>query len=109
MANRLFIDDLRDPPGNGIWTVVRTSAAAIEHLESEGCPSLISFDHDLGGDDTAMAVVHFLIGQDLDEPGFIPPMFDFVVHSANPIGAENIEKTLRRYLEHRAEEAARRP
>ncbi len=98
MSASLFIDDLREPP-EGAWDVVRTSDEAIAFLEANGCPDLISFDHDLGGDDTAMRVVRWLIERDLDAPGFIPAGFAFRVHSANPIGAENIRSALGRYLD----------
>ncbi|KUY59449.1 hypothetical protein WS45_08340 [Burkholderia sp. RF2-non_BP3] len=86
---KLFLDDLRAAPGPG-WTVVRSSAEAI--------------DHDLGGDDTAMVVVRWLIERDLDQGGqFIPPEFRFQVHSANPVGRENIAGLLGGYLRQRSE------
>lgn len=50
----LFIDDIRKPPP-GDWVVCRSSEAALESVRSRGMPTFISFDHDLGGDDTAMA------------------------------------------------------
>lgn len=59
----------------------------------------ISFDHDLGGDDTAMVVVKRLIELDMDaDGGFIPRDFTFRVHSANPVGSENIRMLLAQYL-----------
>ncbi|MDB5781272.1 cyclic-phosphate processing receiver domain-containing protein [Caballeronia mineralivorans] len=99
---RLFIDDLRDPVLSS-WTIARASAEAITLLETRGCPCEISFDHDLGGDDTAMAVVKRLIEMDLNAGGrFIPDDFAFSVHSANPVGRENIAGLLNAYLRHRA-------
>lgn len=98
---RLFIDDLREPVLTS-WVIARTSAEAITLLETRGCPYQISFDHDLGGDDTAMAVVKRLIEMDLNAGGcFIPSNFAFSVHSANPVGKENIAGLLNSYLEHR--------
>lgn len=100
-AYRLFIDDIRDPV-EPRWVVVRTSAEAIACLEEWGCPCEISFDHDLGDDDTAMVVVKRLIDLDLDGGGrFIPADFSFSVHSANPVGRQNIVGLLRSYLSHR--------
>lgn len=96
---RLFIDDLRDPP-EGEWTVVRSTAEAIA-LCRDGVPEFISFDHDLGGDDRAFDFVKWMIDQDLDRPGFIPATFDYTIHSANPIGADNIQALLDRYLAYR--------
>lgn len=100
-AYRLFIDDIRDPVEPG-WVVARTSAEAIASLEHQGCPSEISFDHDLGGDDTAMVVARRLVDLDLDAGGaFIPADFVFSVHSANPVGRQNIIGLLHAYLLHR--------
>jgi hypothetical protein len=101
-AYRLFIDDLRDPVVSS-WVIARTSAEAIALLETCGCPSEISFDHDLGRDDTAMTVVKRLIEMDLNASGrFIPSNFAFSVHSANPVGKENIAGLLHSYLRHKA-------
>ncbi|KPD17364.1 hypothetical protein ADM96_19575 [Burkholderia sp. ST111] len=98
MGYRLFIDDLRDPV-DPIWTVARSSAEAIACLLERGCPDEISFDHDLGGEDTAMVVARRLIDLDLDASGnFIPPTFRFSVHSANPVGAANLRALQDRYL-----------
>ena len=55
----------------------------------------ISFDHDFGGDDIAMCVVKQMVEHDLEARGkFIPEGFIFFVHSANPVGARNIESYL---------------
>jgi len=99
---KLFIDDIRESPSG--WFVARTSSAAIEFMKRNGCPREISFDHDLGGDDTAMRVVRWMIEHDLDNPGFIPSSFSFNVHSANPVGRANIEAALNRYLDFKESE-----
>lgn len=100
---KLFIDDLRTPP-SASWYVARNSDQAIRTLLSLGCPSEISFDHDLGGEDTAMKVVHWLIDQDMNNQGqFIPPDFQYLVHSANPVGKANIEGLLSGYLKHKSQ------
>ena len=94
----LYIDDERFPKTKKDWDIVRTSDEAINYITQNGCPSYISFDHDLGGDDTAMAVVKWLVEKDLDCKGFIPLDFEFNVHSANPVGAANIKGYLNAYL-----------
>lgn len=50
-------------------------------------PSFISFDHDLGGDDTTMVFLRRLTDEEWD--GVSPPP-DYTIHSANPVGAQNI-------------------
>lgn len=106
----MFIDDERFPSETSEkdFLVVRSSNEAIASIVLLGCPSFISFDHDLGGDDTAMIVVYWMIEQDLDarEKGqkFFADNFDFTVHSQNPIGAKNIKETLNSYLRFRNSE-----
>lgn len=102
MNYSLFIDDLRIADDR-FDLVARTSWQAIKYMEQYGCPMFISFDHDLGGDDTARAVVLWMLDTDMDsEQDFIPVDFKFEVHSANPIGAEWIRNTLGNYLQLRA-------
>lgn len=103
---KLYIDDIRVPATEG-WDIVRTSSEAVEYLKLNGCPRFISFDHDLGGDDTAMIVVHWMVDKDLDDNGnFIPKDFDFNVHSANPVGVKNIVGLLGQYLRVKNEDFA---
>ena len=101
MRYRLFIDDIRDPIASD-WVIARTSSDALSVLEAHGCPFEISFDHDLGGDDTAMIVAKKLVSMDLDAGGaFIPVDFVYSVHSANPVGKANIEGLLEAFLRQR--------
>jgi hypothetical protein len=100
-SKKLYIDDIRDPKSSG-FDIVRTSKEAINYIKKHGCPSYISFDHDLGGDDTAMIVVKWMVNKDLDSYGkFIPKNFKFNIHSANPVGAENIRSYLNNYIKQR--------
>lgn len=95
---KLYIDDLRTPLSSE-WKIVRSSKEAIDYMRVYGCPSYISFDHDLGGEDTAMRVVKWMIELDLDmDGGFIPASFEYFVHSANPVGVQNITGLLEGYL-----------
>ena len=99
MEKYLYIDDIRDPKTDKDWKVVRSSDQAINYFLTHGCPNYISFDHDLGGEDTSMKIVKFMIDLDINDKGeFIPDDFEFNVHSANPIGAENIKGTLNSYF-----------
>lgn len=87
-STALFIDDLREPP-NDYYDVARSSSEAIELLAKNDY-EFISFDHDLGGDDTTRPVVLWIIENDY-------PDFKWNVHSMNPIGKEWIEGMLNRY------------
>ncbi len=100
----LYIDDLRTPKTNRDWIVVRSFEEAVEYMEQKGCPNYISFDHDLGdvGTKTGKDVENWIVEKDQDSNGdFIPDDFEFNVHSANPVGTENIEGLLKQYLSFR--------
>lgn len=120
MGYNLFIDDqiadinpdtgkgIRDPQvidPSRVYIGVTTVAAAIELIESQGCPDFISFDHDLGLDANGTPMetpplAHWLVEKDLDCPGFIPEHFSYQVHSAN-IYAKNNLSILENYLKSR--------
>jgi hypothetical protein len=69
-----------------------------------GVPGFISFDHDLGTDDegnllpTGYDFAKWLVEMDMDDIITIPRNFLFAVHSANPVGAKNIQVYLYNYL-----------
>lgn len=107
MTYRLFIDDEREAnlADDETMIIARTSAEAIMYMISLGCPSYISFDHDLGIDpksnieDTAFEVVKWMVDYDIEEfQSFIPKDFEFYVHSQNPVGKKKIENYLTQYL-----------
>lgn len=73
-------------------------------MKQNGCPDYISFDHDLGdiGTKTGKDVANWIVERDQELEGkFIPENFEFNVHSANPVGTENIEGLLKQYLSFR--------
>jgi hypothetical protein len=84
---RLFIDDERIPPSDDL-IVVRSSQEAIDYIKTNGWPTFISFDHDLGGDDTTMVFLKRLMNEIWDGKTNPP---DYHIHSANPIGKLNIQ------------------
>ena len=109
----LFLDDLRDPSeaanplGITKWVVARSVSEAKELVMMRGAPSVVSFDHDLGleeGND-GYSFAKWLVDKDLDalemHKDFLPSNFRFQVHSANPIGAQNIESLLNNWLRHK--------
>ena len=96
----MYLDDIRNPKTNG-WIVVRSYTNAVNWMEMYGCPDYISFDHDLGeGVFSGYDLAKWVVNKDLDEGGnWIPEYFDFNVHSANPVGAKNIQSLIERYLD----------
>jgi hypothetical protein len=98
MSYQMFIDDERFPPARGDWVIVRSSEEAINTVLFAGVPDFISFDHDLGGNDTSMCFIHWLIDAHLS--GEIPTFINgFDVHSQNPVGARNIRGLLLGYMD----------
>jgi hypothetical protein len=103
MSYKMFIDDERAPPGDGIWVIVRNFADFKLAIDNWGFPYRISFDHDLGSNEpTGYDIAHWMVDTDLNLSGaFIPADFTFTVHSQNPVGAANIQGLLDNYLSHR--------
>lgn len=110
----LFLDDdevYRHPPAGSLpagdqWIIARTMEQAKDYVREHGFPEYVSFDHDLGPDSEAIEFVHWLIELDMDEREKAQPntrflfskTFDFRVHSANPVGRQNIQGLLSNYL-----------
>jgi len=104
---RVFLDDERPVP-DGFGFSWRSFGEAIHWMSTYGCPTFISFDHDLGNEilpeffRSGMDVVKWMVEKDIEMNGkFIPKEFDFAVHSANPTGATNIASYLEQYLANR--------
>ena len=98
----LFLDDERflvDPEE----VVCRTIRDAVLEIAHRGAPTVIRFDHDLGGNETGFEFIKILIDLDQSEVHDFrfPDDFSFTIHSQNPIGAENIRSLLTQYLEWR--------
>jgi len=92
---RLWIDDVRPAPATD-WIVARSSQEAIDKLKQIQFDH-ISFDHDLGGSDTAMKVIEWIEGQFYNNGVLFH--FDYDVHSANPVGRQNIKTALDRLFQ----------
>jgi len=91
----LGVDDLRPLPG--ATRIARTSREGVRLLEEHRDSHVdeLWLDHDLGGDDTVMPVVTLL-----EEAAFNGRPFRIgtvFVHSANPIGAETVVRSLTRW------------
>lgn len=85
----LWIDDIRTPPDGYLWA--KNSEEAIEMINSHDPFEHISFDHDLGGDDTSRRVVLWLC----ENPSKWSKTAS--VHSMNPIGREWLVGMINRY------------
>lgn len=105
---KLYLDDIRNPKTEG-WTIVRNYDDFVKYITENGLPDEISFDHDLGDDiarenvengmskrkarllkkdsksgyDCAKWLCEYCWGNGL-------PLPTWNVHSANPVGRDNI-------------------
>ena len=119
MKYKLYLDDLRYPdPDNMDWRIARNYHDAVWYCKNYGLPYHVAFDHDLAdvhynldsgygpldefmdgksapreftGYDFAKWFCNHVLDNNID----LPFNFSYNVHSANPVGAENI----RRYME----------
>ena len=89
---KLYLDDLRVTPEG--FDRVYNYTDFVEYITQNGLPNFISFDHDLGEDesgyDCAKYLVEYCIEHNL-------PLPKFSVHSQNPVGKENIERLLNNF------------
>jgi hypothetical protein len=109
MKYDLYLDDLRMPVDSGYannadWVIVRSYNEAIDYVKAHGMPAKISFDNDLGMDPTTNKpakegydFAKWLCQYDA-EHSEIPGMWQFKVHSANPVGRQNIEGFILSYM-----------
>ena len=100
---KLYLDDIRTPK-DPTYVISRTINDAQNLVLTCGVPGFISFDHDLGMDNegnllpTGYDFAKWLVEMDMDGYIDIPRDFFFTVHSANPVGAKNIQVYLNQYL-----------
>jgi len=100
--NCLYVDDLRPIPEDDEthrWTIARTAWEALVKLELIEF-DVVSLDHDIASflgykELTGYDIAVWLA--DRKQSGlYVPPTVK--VHSANPVGVENIESVINRYL-----------
>lgn len=101
MKKYLYLDDEREPSTDKPWDIVRTYDDAVNYVKKHGIPDYISFDHDLGEEKTGYDFAKWLVEQDLDGKRVFPSDFEYNVHSANPVGAKNIDNHLGAYRRYR--------
>lgn len=113
----IFLDDIRDPKDvtwvslpNVKWTVVRSYNDFVKTIKDKGIPMFVAFDHDLsddhynnyhGIDDAGRMIIDydkfkektgydcakFLVEECIKRKIKFP---EYVVHSMNPVGVQNI-------------------
>lgn len=106
MSYAIYLDDERVPrrpvaPSGDTWVILRSSKEFFRHIKQFGPPNYVSFDHDLGEDvPTGYDVAKTWVYYDMYRGGnfTIPYKLRFNVHSANPVGAKNIQTYLDNYL-----------
>ena len=97
----IWLDDVRPMPQDGEFNVRCSNfyefKAIIDLANDVGIEiECISFDHDLGEGKTGMDCVKYLVQMDMDHT-VLDSHFEFKVHSANPVGKENIQEYLAQY------------
>jgi hypothetical protein len=102
----LYLDDIRNPTTNRDWHIARSVSEAIDFINANGMPSYISFDHDLGPypEPTGYDFAKWIVNSCLDGDISLPEDFDFNVHSANPVGSNNITLLLDNFINEIANE-----
>ena len=84
---KLYLDDERIPKFEG-WTIVRSYEEFIKVICERGLPCEMSLDHDLGdGVETGFDCVKWMVHRMMYDLRKI----SINVHSANPVGKDNIE------------------
>lgn len=115
---KLYLDDIRIPQTEG-WDIVRNYDDFVSWIKKNGLPEEVSFDHDLGEDVAKTKVEAGLskrkarkqkketksgydaakwLGEYCIDNGLPIPKWN--VHSANPVGKENIEAYLSNIEKH---------
>ncbi len=89
---KIFLDDIRDPKTND-WIIVRTAKDCINLIKSNKNEFYeISFDHDLGDEEyTGYNVAKWIEAECFF--GMKCPKWN--IHSANPVGRQNIEAAMK--------------
>ena len=100
---KLYLGDIRKIPDDS-YILVESYEDAVEYVIQNGIPYFISFDHDLGVDKynnllpTGYDFAKWIVEMDMDGRYIFPDNFNYIVHSANPVGKENIERYLINYF-----------
>jgi hypothetical protein len=91
---KIDLDDIRNPKSEG-WEIIRNFDDFVNLINEFGIPDEISFDHDLGenektGYDCAKWLCEYCWTNGI-------PIPTWNVHSANPVGRDNIVQLIQNY------------
>lgn len=86
---KIYLDDERKTPIG--WLRAYSYIECIVLLKAFN-PTHLSLDHDLGSDKTGYDVIKWIENKVYSYSSYHPPII--TVHSANPVGRNNIELTL---------------
>lgn len=89
---KIYLDDVRTISEGFIG--LRSFTEFITYIEANGLPDFISFDHDLGLQESGYDCAKWLVAYCLDNE---MELQDFVVHSQNPVGKQNITSLLNNF------------
>lgn len=111
----VFLDDLRDPPGDyRKWVVVRSFYEFVGWCEFNSMEDIefMSFDHDLGESygrelNTGYDVALWMAEMDYAGEAIFNENFRYRVHSSNPAGAKNIRNLMDRHFRRKGEKKSR--
>ncbi len=92
----IYLDDERVPKTKRDWTIIRNPYAFEKHI-NKYTPSVVSLDHDLGFKQTGLYCVHRLIDV-CQKTGEDPSTIEFNIHSANPVGRDNMDRLWKSWL-----------
>ena len=115
---KLWLDDIRFPPNDDMsWRIARSYNDAVWYVRHYGLPSLMSLDHDLGpaqyasgipiigenkhsesGMDFVRWFCNYIIDQHIEKPRK-NKIFQYYVHSENPVGKINMLSYLNNFIE----------
>ena len=85
----LYLDDIRQPKHNNFY-IVRNYEDCI-HILKNNTVYFLSLDHDLGEEKTGYDVAKYLVQEGIE-------IREINIHSANPVGRDNIIQLIKRYF-----------
>ena len=92
----VYLDDLRDAPSPE-YKVIRSYDEFVDYFMSVGNMTrmhIVSFDHDLGPGKNGYDCAKWLVNWCMEHGYGVPT---YTIHSANPVGAENIKSVFETY------------